>query len=129
MALSSYTESGWTVQVLPWVVGARGLIQTRNMRNALEFLDVPHGKWQSIIDCTVGASIAALAFMHSTRFAARIAGLSPVSPGSITVPPVFEASGKRKRKAQAGQGDLGAIMMCWKKMAAASLRLEGSDLH
>ena len=58
MALSSYTESGWTVQVLPWVVGARGLIQTRNMRNALEFLEVPHGKWQSIIDSTDKASVA-----------------------------------------------------------------------
>ena len=101
---------------------APGLIQTRNMRNALQFLDVPHGKWQSIIDSTLEASIAALAFMHSTRFAARTAGLSPASPGSITGPPVFEVLGKRKRKAQAGQGDLAAIMMRWKKMAAASRR-------
>ena len=41
-ALSSYTESGWAIQILLWVVGARGLIQTSNMRNALEFLEVPH---------------------------------------------------------------------------------------
>ena len=125
MALSSYMESGWTVQVLPWVVGACGLIQTRNMCNALEFLEVPHGKWQSIIDSTVEASIAALALMHSTRIAARTAGLSPisVSPSSKTGSLLFDVLGKRKRKAQDGQGDLGAIMLRWKKMAAASRRL------
>ena len=79
MALSSYTESEWTVQVLPCVVGARGLIQTRNVRNASKFLEVPHGKWQSVIDSPVEASIAALAFMHS-RPKSSITGLNNRTP-------------------------------------------------
>jgi len=121
-ALSFYTESGWTVQILPWVVGARGLIQKRHMCNALEFLEVPHRKQQSIIEGTVQASIAALAFMHRTRFSARTAGPSPLSSSSKADPPVLDLQGKGKRKAQNGPGDLGAIMMRWKRMAAASRR-------
>jgi hypothetical protein len=121
-ALSSYTENGWTVQVLPWVVGARGLIQTCNMRNALEFLEVPHGKRQSVIDSTVQASIGALAFMNSMRFAARTTGISPTSLNSKADPPVLDLLSGRKRRAQNGQGDVGAIMMRWKKMAAAFRR-------
>ena len=81
-ALSSYTESGWTIQILPWVVGARGLIQTSNMSNALDFLEVSHGKWQSVIDSTVQASIAALAFMNNMWFAACTTGPSPTSLSS-----------------------------------------------
>jgi hypothetical protein len=102
------------------------------MCNALEFLEVPHRKQQSIIEGTVQASIAALAFMHRTRFSARTAGPSPLSSSSKTDPPVFDLQGKGppvfdlqgkgKRKAQNGPGDLGAIMMRWKRMAAASRR-------
>jgi len=121
-ALSFYTESGWTVQILPWVVGARGLIKKRHMCNALEFLEVPHRKQQSIIEGTVQASIAALAFMHRTRFSARTAGPSPLSSSSKADPPVLDLQGKGKRKTQNGPGDLGAIMMRWKRMAAASRR-------
>jgi len=35
---------------------------------ALKFLEVPRRKWQSIINDTVCAAVAALAFMHRTRF-------------------------------------------------------------
>ena len=122
-ALGFYTDSGWAVQTLPWVVGARGLIQKHNMCNALEFLEVPREKWQSIIDSTlstVQASIAALAFMNRTRFSARAAGLSQTSAGSNTGPPVFDLRGKSKRKARDGQGDLGALLERWKRMTAVS---------
>ena len=121
-ALSFYSQSGWTVQILPRVVGARGLIKKSNMCNALEFLEVPHRKQQSIIECTVQASIDALAFMHTTRFSARFAGPSQLSSSSKADPPVFDLPGRGKRKAQKGPGDLGAIMMRWKRMAAASRR-------
>ena len=49
-ALGYYTESGWKVQILQWVVGARGLVQKSKNLDALEFLEVPHEKQQSIID-------------------------------------------------------------------------------
>jgi hypothetical protein len=121
-ALGFYIESGWAVQILPWVIGARGLIKKRNLCNALEFLEVPHRKQQSIIEGTVQTSIAALAFMHRTRFAARNTGPNQTSSSSKIDPTVFDLSGKGKRKAQNGPGDLGAIMMCWKRMTAASRR-------
>jgi len=119
-ALSFYIESGWTLQILPWVVGARGLIKKRNMCNALEFLEVPHKKQQSIIEGTVQASIAALAFMHRMRFSTRTTGPSQIPSSSKVGPAVFDLAGKGKRKAQTGQGDLGAIMMRWKRMTVAS---------
>ncbi len=121
-ALGFYIESGWAVQILPWVIGARGLMKKRNLCNALEFLEVPHRKQQSIIEGTVQTSIAALAFMHRTRFAARNTGPNQTSSSSKIDPTVFDLSGKGKRKAQNGPGDLGAIMMCWKRMTAASRR-------
>ena len=120
IALGFYIESGWTLQILPWVVGARGLIKKRNMCNALEFLEVPHKKQQSIIEGTVQASIAALAFMHRMRFSTRTTGPSQIPSSSKVDPAVFDLAGKGKRKAQTGQGDLGAIMMRWKRMAVAS---------
>jgi hypothetical protein len=97
-ALSFYTEIGWTVQILPWVVGARGLIKKRHMCNALEFLEVSHKKQQSIIEGTVQASIAALAFMQRTRFSARTAGPSQLSPSSKAEPPVFDLPSKGNEK-------------------------------
>ena len=105
------------------MVGARGLIQTSNMRNALEFLEVPHGKWQSVIDSTVQASIAALAFMNNMRFAARTTGLpSPTSLSPKVDSRSLELLGNRKRKSQDGYGDLGAVMTRWKRMTAAFRR-------
>jgi len=120
IALGFYIESGWTLQILPWVVGARGLIKKRNMCNALEFLEVPHKKQQSIIEGTVQASIAALAFMHRMRFTTRTTGPGQIPSSSKADPAVFDLAGKGKRKAQTGEGDLGAIMMRWKRMAVAS---------
>jgi len=121
-ALSSYTESGWAIQILPWVVGARGLIQTSNMRTALEFLEVPHGKRQSVIDSTVQASIAALAFMNNMRFAARTTGPSPTSLSPKVDSSSLDLLGNRKRKSQDGYGNLGAVMTRWKRMTAAFRR-------
>ena len=83
--------------VLSRVIGARGLIQNSNMHNALEFLDVHRGKRQCIIDSMLQVSIAALAFMNSTRLSARTTGLSPISFSPKTDPSVFDLLGKRKR--------------------------------
>ncbi len=106
-ALSYYTESGWQVQILPWVVGARGLVQKCHKREALEYLEVPQGKQQSIIDDTVEASIAALAFMSRTWFSALS---RPTLQSPNTDPPVFDPRGKHKHKAKDGPGNLEAVM-------------------
>ena len=63
VALHKYISSGWTVRVLPWVVGARGLIYEQSVQAALEFLEIPRKQWSSIIRNTVQASVDALAFM------------------------------------------------------------------
>ena len=105
-ALSSYTEGGWTIQILPWVVGARGLIQTSHMCTALEVLEVPYGKRQPVIDSTVQASIVALAFMNNTRFAGRTTGPIPTSLSSKVDFRELDILGKRKRRSQDGHGNL-----------------------
>ena len=40
-ALGHYSDSGWSVKILPWVVGARGLVLEQAMRHALEYIEVP----------------------------------------------------------------------------------------
>ena len=102
------------------MVGARGRIKKRNMCNALEFLEVSHKKQQSIIEGTVQASIAALAFMHRMLFTTLTTGPGQIPSSSKADPAVFDLACKGKRKAQTGQGDIGAIMMRWKRMAVAS---------
>ena len=49
--LQKYTASGWTVQVLQWLVGTWGrLVSEQSLHNidhTLKFLDVPHKQWSS----------------------------------------------------------------------------------
>ena len=55
--------SGWTIRIIQWVVGARGLIHELSLQDALEFLDMPHEQRSPIVRDTVRASVEALAFM------------------------------------------------------------------
>ena len=67
-ALDHYTNSGWTAQVFPWVVGVRGLIDTTHIYALLEFLEIP-GKCRKLaVKRTVLASVKALYFMHQVWF-------------------------------------------------------------
>ena len=68
VALHKYISSGWTVRVLPWIVGARGLIYEQSVQAALEFLEIPRKQWSSIVRSTVQESVEALAFMCKLRF-------------------------------------------------------------
>ena len=67
-ALGHYSDSGWSVNILPWVVGARGLVLEQAMHHALEYIDVPKAFWRPIIEDPVLASVSALAFMQRIRF-------------------------------------------------------------
>ena len=40
-ALQAYVDSGWKVELLPWMVGARGMVRTELLTLALEFLEIP----------------------------------------------------------------------------------------
>ena len=68
LALCHYIEEGWTVQVFPWVVGIRGLIDPSLIVSLLNFLDIPSKYRNVAVERTVLASVRALYFMHQVRF-------------------------------------------------------------
>ena len=74
MALKVYVDSGWKVEILLWVVGARNMVRVDLpvLTPALEFLEIPKKKWTSIKDseATGRASVEELAYMNRIRFSA-----------------------------------------------------------
>ena len=68
LALCHYIAEGWTVQVFPWVVGIRGLIDPSLIVSLLAFLDIPSKHRKVAVERTVLASVKALYFMHQVRF-------------------------------------------------------------
>jgi ribonuclease HI len=67
-ALHHYIRGGWTIEILPWVIGIRGLTDTEHLQTALSFLDIPKQKWKAIIEDSVLASVRALAYLHRIRY-------------------------------------------------------------
>ena len=67
-SLCHYIAEGWTVQVFPWVVGIRGLINPSLIVSLLTFLDIPSKHRKVAVERTVMASVKALYFMHQVRF-------------------------------------------------------------
>ncbi len=48
-ALHHYIRAGWTIEILPWVIGISGLADTASLQKALSFLDISQQKWRDII--------------------------------------------------------------------------------
>ena len=67
-ALESYTRRGWSVEVLPWIVGIRGFIVLQGIQVAESFLDLPSSARRNIELCAAVESIESLAFMLQVRF-------------------------------------------------------------
>ena len=62
--IASYLDGRhWTIRIIQWVVGARGLVHEQSLQDALEFLDIPHEQRSPIVRDNVRASVEALAFM------------------------------------------------------------------
>ena len=82
-ALQYYIQAGWTIEILPWVVGIRRLANTKHLHAALAFLDIPRQKWKDVIDSedSVLASVRALAYMHTIRNAG--AGRRAATSGNL----------------------------------------------
>ena len=116
-ALSNYADSNWEIRILPWVVGTRGLVQQCALASALEFLEVPRGNWQRVIESTVQAAVTALVFMHRARFSHTGSNLT-LKP---TLEEVLPLRGT-KRKALNQGGNFAADMVCFKRMAANTWR-------
>jgi hypothetical protein len=120
-ALEFNTKAGWDIQILPWVVGARGMVQTDQLHRALQFLDISRNKSSCIIDTTVRESVSALVFMHRARFSSlNPTGSSPHPGPTVNVETGAWRGAKRRR--EDGKGDFGALMARWKKMAEALRR-------
>ena len=119
-ALGHYSDSGWSVQILPWVVGARGLVQERYMHHALKYLEVPKKVWRPIIEETVLASISALAFMHRIRFSphvlVRLSEARNPSPQMSRVEDFLQCGAKRKNGCM--HEGLDTTMARWRRMVA-----------
>ena len=127
-ALGHYSDSGWSVKILPWVVGARGLVLERAMHHALEYIDVPKTFWRPIIEDTVLASISALAFMHRIRFSPpALVQLPEATNPSLQINRMddFLRCGA-KRKNGSMHEDLDTTMARWRRMVATPREQRGA---
>ena len=115
-ALQQYAESGWTIRILPWIVGARGLICEQHLTSALDFLGIPQSRWSVIIASTVQESIETLACMHKIRYSMQckqtISTIKDPGPRSILQDQSLSRGTKRKRSTQTD--DLHVLQKKWK---------------
>jgi len=121
-ALQDYVDSGWTVCVIPWVIGARGMVRHDQLMKALEFLEIPQQKCKTIIDCTVRASVEGLAYMHRIRFSASNQHnvFDTDDPKVIAANQEKLLSAGRKRKIQKDADDLRAMHQKWQRLVDSS---------
>ena len=120
-ALQDYVDSGWTVRILPWVVGARGMIKRSHLTDALEFLEIPRQKWATIIDCTIRTSLEGLAYMNQIRFSISQQNntFDTDDPKESRVTQERLLSVGRKRKIPKNGDDLQAMQLRWRRIVGA----------
>ena len=124
VALQDYTAAGWTVKILPWIVGARGMINRASLTAALQFLEIPESHHSGIINCTIRASIEALAVMYRLRFTGGNSSSlsSATTPITASNPQDAQLSVGRKRKSPKTDHDLHAVQCRWKRIATSMRR-------
>jgi len=66
-----YGGQDWTVEVLPWVVGVRGILDATGIQRAFAFLDIPVQRRQGLLRTTAVASVQSFAFLHRVRQSAN----------------------------------------------------------
>ena len=109
-----YTRAEWRVEILPWVVGVRGILDTVGIGRALEFLDVPVQKRQGLMKITALESVHALEFLHKVRQSAHPRSI-PVGPG---VPFGVDRGKKRTRG-----GTADGTWTRWQRLTRDPMRL------
>jgi hypothetical protein len=110
-ALYQYIREGWIIEILPWVIGIRGLADTVHLQTALAFLDIPKQKWKAIIEDSVLASVRALAYMHRIRYSS-----SNCKPTTVKVEqqmPNAKTCRKRRRPTKESKME---TRLRWKKL-------------
>ena len=115
-ALRINSECNWEIRILPWVVGARGLVRHCALASALDFLDLPKASWMSVINSTVHAAVTALCFMHRIRFSQEGS-----SPNSDKLEEILSRRGTKRNASNLGR-DHTIDMTRWKRMAASTWR-------
>jgi hypothetical protein len=114
-ALHYYIREGWTIEILPWVIGIRGLADTAHLQTALSFLDIPKQKWAAIIEDSVLASVRALAYMHRIRYSGS--NRKPAMDKVDQQMPNARTGRKRRRPTTESIGEL---RLRWKKLKGNS---------
>jgi hypothetical protein len=66
-ALKPYLDDGWQVQILPWVVGMRGLFITSSVTPVFKFLSIPSDSHTELLEETTLESVRARYLLHRTR--------------------------------------------------------------
>ena len=66
VALQRYPASGWTVEILPWVVGVRGLLKESVFAPIFKFLSIPTPRRITLLEETALESAKAFYFLHQT---------------------------------------------------------------
>jgi len=121
-ALQQYVDNGWTIRILPWIVGARGLICEQHLTTVLDYLDIPQSRWSLIISCTVQESIETLAYMHKIRYSLQNKNKISITmnPGSRSIlqDQLQRRGNKRKRLNQTD--DSQALLKKWKSIQRKS---------
>jgi hypothetical protein len=67
-ALDFYSKQGWIMHVFSWVVVISGLLHPPHIYALLQFLEVPHKHWFTVVSGTVLDSVNAFYFLHHVRF-------------------------------------------------------------
>lgn len=113
-----YVHQGWAVQVLPWVAGVRGVLDTKGITAALAFLEIPRTRWRNLLRTTAVASVESLVFMHRVRRSEGV-HIPFVPAGPISPEPVPGRARKRKWTGE----DSAGTMRRWKRLTADPMRV------
>ena len=89
VALQVYLDEGWQVEIFPWVVGVRGLLDSDTIKSSLEFLEIHWQHWRRITE-DAAASLPGSPLRHSifcivyaSKFSRRVHDLAGCMPHVI----------------------------------------------
>ena len=118
VALKTYIASGWTIRIIPWVVGTQGLVHEQSVQDALEFLDIPREQRYPIVLDTVRASVEALAFICKLRFSPSLQNrtFDTDNPIPNQVTNAADQNLRRKRKTAVAKESLASTLLRWSKI-------------
>jgi len=62
-----YEELNWKVEVLPWMVDVRGVVDTAELHHALELVDTPVQRRQRLLRSTAAVLVESFVFLQRAR--------------------------------------------------------------